>query len=219
MLPPDAPSESKVGAGDAETTSQALVAADSKEIPIFEASVTGSLREGEILSDLVQALLNVQTLSSPEGAIVELKNHPFAVVVTQDCDVMQDFTVRSENSTETLPNVLFCEVIAAEDLRGAVKASGLGSQDWKHLKQNQLERYHYLESAPAAEDAVGNGLPALGVDFKRYFTLPTEEVYFRISSGEAQRRCRLIAPYAQHLRARFFNYHSRVALPRNHQTN
>jgi hypothetical protein len=40
------------------------------------------------------------------------------------------------------------------------------------------------------------------MDFKRYFSLPTEEVYYRIDS-EAKRRCRLVSPYAEHLSTRF----------------
>ena len=39
------------------------------------------------------------------------------------------------------------------------------------------------------------GIPELGVDFKRYFTIPTDEIYKRIEKGEVRRRCVLMSPY------------------------
>ena len=55
--------------------------------------------------------------------------------------------------------------------------------------------------------AIGEGMPELGIDFKRYFTIPTDEVYFRIRA-EAQRRSRLRSPYLEHLSNRFYSFQS-----------
>jgi hypothetical protein len=52
------------------------------------------------------------------------------------------------------------------------------------------------------------------VDFRQYFSLPTEEAYF--GAQPARRRCRLDTPYAEHLSHRFFSHMARVALPIDH---
>jgi len=54
--------------------------------------------------------------------------------------------------------------------------------------------------------------PELGIDFKRYFTLPTAEVYYQIQR-QAARRCCLRSPYLEHLSTRFHAYQQRLALP------
>jgi hypothetical protein len=56
----------------------------------------------------------------------------------------------------------------------------------------------------------------MGIDFKRYFTIPADETYRRVELGEAQRRCVLQSPYLEHLSSRFAYYLSRVALPLDH---
>jgi hypothetical protein len=65
-------------------------------------------------------------------------------------------------------------------------------------------------------DRLQEGLPELAIDFKRYFTVPTDEVYRRIELGEARRRCLLISPYLEHLSSRYAYFLSRIALPVDH---
>jgi hypothetical protein len=132
--------------------------------------------------------------------------------MTQACDLTQDFEPR-QNGKPQLPEVLFCQVPMAEELR---KTPGLASDIWKRIRQNKDERYHFLEGVPLECDACGEAIPELGIDFKRYFTLPTEEVYHQIRSGTIRRRCVLISPYLEHLSTRFAYFLSRVALPRDH---
>jgi hypothetical protein len=80
---------------------------------------------------------------------------------------------------------------------------------------NNHERYQYLHEVSPTEDAVGQGLPFLAIDFRRHFTLSASEVYAALGK-EAQRHCRLKTPYTEHLSARFARYLSRVALPKDH---
>ena len=87
----------------------------------------------------------------------------------------------------------------------------------KAITQNKNERYQCIESVPSEQDSAGEGLAALGIDFKRYFTLPTDELYKRIALGLVRRRCRLKTPYAEQLASRFFYFQSRIALPQDHQ--
>ena len=110
-----------------------------------------------------------------------------------------------------LPSVLLCQVVPAIGLKGSVD-----KRVWDRILINKDERYHFLQRISPDEDAAEEGVPALGIDFKRYFSISTDELYRRIEIGECKRRCRLQTPYAEHLSTRFFYYQSRVALPRDH---
>ncbi len=174
-----------------------------------------SLRQGEILSELPQFRFDAATLGS-EAPLGEAMYHPYAVILSQDCDLEQDFNVRQKKivSDKLLPSVLFCEVATAEELFSRVKA--LGSKLWDRIRINKDERYHFLQAVDGSCDAQQVGLPELGLDFKRYFTLPTDELYQRIENGEAKRRCILVSPYLEHLSSRFAHFLCRVALPEDH---
>ena len=184
-------------------------------------SPNGALRQGEILSNLKQFKLNLESLHSGKP-LAEPIIHPFAIVVTQDCDAEQDFKKRQVSdliSDKIIPSILFCEIVAAEQLRNRDKdnkVKEINSTIWGQVKINKNERYHFLESVSAKSDILGGGLPELTLDFKRYFTIPTEEVYYRLEIGEAKRRCRLVSPYLEHLTSRFNYFQSRIALPEDH---
>lgn len=60
------------------------------------------------------------------------------------------------------------------------------------------------------------GLPELGIDFKKIFTIPTDEIYQRIALGQVKRRAVLVSPYLEHLSSRFAYFLSRIALPQEH---
>jgi hypothetical protein len=186
----------------------------------YAPSADGALRQGEILTNLRQFKLNIESLRAGKP-LAEPIIHPFAIIMTQDCDCEQDFKPRKNGmiSNATIPSVLFCEVVAAEDLRHRDKGSEkveINSTVWGQVKINKNERYHFLESIPKSEDILSEGLPELTLDFKRYFTIPTEEIYYRIEIGEVKRRCRLVSPYLEHLTSRFNYFQSRIALPEDH---
>ena len=177
-----------------------------------ETGAEACLRQGEILTNLVRLVLSLESLTKQQPENIKIL-HGFAVVLSQDCDLDQDFKARKgENKADKIiPSVLFAEVYTAEELFGLVKSSEI----WKRIKQNKDERYHFLQKVEPAGDALKEGLPELGIDFKRFFTIPTDEVYFRIAT-EAKRRCILGSPYLEHLSSRFGFYLSRVALPEEH---
>ena len=183
-----------------------------EETPIYVASVAGArIRQGEVLSGVVQAHLVVETIAESEPT-VDLRTHPLAIVLTQDCDLEQDHNRQGEGKEPNLPSILFCEVATEDEIK-----SGLpGSDIWRRVRANKDERYQYMRAVEDHEDALGHGLPALGIDFKRIFTVPTDEVYWRIAAGRIQRRCCLVSPYREHLAHRFSSYHARVALVVDH---
>lgn len=181
---------------------------------IYEVSDGGPLRQCDILSGIVQ--YNPLASKNREPVRFNQVTHPFAIVLSQDCDLDWDYRARCNESPQhkRIPNVLFCEAIEAEKLRGR---EDINSHIWRRITQNIDERYGFLEQVAAEHDACGEGIPELGIDFKRYFTLATPEIYSQVDHGVAKRRARLLSPYLEHLASRFMAFQARVALPRSHR--
>jgi hypothetical protein len=179
--------------------------------------IRGPLRQGEILTGVRQYRINPDSYGAPEPRTVQV-SHPIALIVSQDCDLDWDYQARQENARphKLIPNVLFCMVVTAERLRGLGPDAGINSKTWGLIQSNKNERYHFFQLVPPEQDLAGEGLPELGTDFKQYFSIPTEEVYFQLQSEQARRRCRLLSPYLEHFSTRFCYYQLRVALPEDH---
>jgi hypothetical protein len=173
---------------------------------------SGHLRQGEILSDVVQARLRLDSIGPVKEPIVDYPMHPYAVVLNQDCDLQWDFADR-QSGGGTLPNILFCEMMPVDEF---YKRLTEGSDIRRRIKNNKDERYQVLEAVPPEEDVLGLGMPDMGIDFKRYFTILTDEVYLRLES-EIKRRALLLPLYAQHLTSRFCYFQSRIPVPREHR--
>jgi hypothetical protein len=185
-----------------------------EESQVYARSGSAELCQGEILSALVQTHLEIASVGITGPIRVSQKHHPFAIIMSQGCDLDLDFKARSGQVKEDqlLPNVLFCEVFTAAVLKGS---GGMNSQIWGRVQRNKDERYQFLQKVEPIYDAVDLGLPEIGIDFKRYFTIPTDEVYAQIQKT-ARRRCRLLSPFLEHLPTRFAHYLCRVALPFEH---
>ena len=89
------------------------------------------------------------------------------------------------------------------------------STDTSPKRSSKDERYQFLQKALASEDGENEGPPELGVDFKRYFPVPTDELDWR-GNSELKGRCRLVSPYLEHFCSRFSGFMNRVALPAEH---
>lgn len=176
---------------------------------------SGPLFQGEIVANLIQARLDVASIGPDLPAVVNLATHPYAVVLTQDCDLESDFMLRTNKrlTGSLIPEILFCEVAEAE---GFKSGADIKSDIWRRVRANKDERYHYLRGVAAEVDAAGQGTPDLALDFKRCFSIPTDEVLRRLEIRELKRRACLEPPYREHLTTRFFYYHFRVALPEDH---
>lgn len=178
--------------------------------------IPGPLRQGEILTDVIQRRRSFQSLSQAVPQIEEIR-HPFCIIVSQDCDLEQDYKARYGEKPATdklLPSVLLLQV---ETYVGLTSALPSDSKIRKLVSENRHERYHVFEQVSGTVDSPGEGLPALGTDFKRYFTVPTEELYAQLQpESNAQRRTQLNTNYLEHFNQRFAGYLSRVALLRPH---
>ena len=184
------------------------------------------LRQGELLSDVIETVLDIESKSNDVPQFLE-KTHPFAFVLSQDCDLDWDFTARlsQQKLQQLIPNILLCEVKEAT-IQAQEVVDSEGSRDstksrlWSRIKINKDERYHFFESIEKCHDLLEDDdrIGELVIDFKRYFTVPTDELYVRIKFGETKRRCRLDHPYLEHLSSRFSYFQSRIALPEDHQS-
>lgn len=141
---------------------------------------------------------------------------PYCVVLTQECDLEQDFSNRNSpekfarSQDKIVPSLLFCPAFPAEQLRAGahlrdIPMERINSADWKRVSQNNNYRYHFL---PEFKDAQ---VPDLVIDFKRYFTVPREVAY-----RETFRKAWLASLadlFREHLSSRFAHYLSRIGLP------
>ena len=189
-------------------------------MPIHEiAAADGPLRQGEILSNVMLPQAVRVANDDPDDRAVDLIRREWAVVVSQDCDLDLDYKARfpadgvAIAEDKKLAQVLLLWANTATAARGLIR----GSDQWKRIRQNNDVRYHVLQDAEPAVDAAGEGVPALTIDFKQYFTVATDELYLQLQRGESRRRCRLSSPYLEHLSTRFAYYLARVAIPIDHQ--
>lgn len=183
---------------------------------------TGPLRQGEILSNVFS--YRIVEATPEEDATIEPSEWKTAIVLSHDCDLEQDFRLRAKIATgadyeshrdNLLLSVLLCPVFPEDEIGATIKSQG--STALTRFRQNKEERYQFLRAVDPALDALQEGLSAMGIDFRRYFTLFTEELYGQLQT-RCQRRCRLISPYLEHLSRRFTNHLSRVGLPLDHHS-
>lgn len=182
-------------------------------------SGSGPLRQGELLSHVkryVPALEWIDREFAGEPVWHEL-TYEFCVVVSQDCDLTQAFdrfqTIqRGSAAVDDLPELLLCPAEAAQNMR--VRA-GLGAKEWKPVRQNANPRYQVIQATTAAFDREGHGVPSLGIDFSRYFSIPTRVLYSQLRC-QARRRVVMKSPYFEHISTRFAAYFARVGLPQPH---
>lgn len=167
--------------------------------------------QGDILEDFQHKFLYYQ---NEEKAIISI-TLPYAIVLSQDCDLEQDYNQRQDNASSTndkfMQSILVCPAYIAESFKRGehLKNMGLimntwGRDKWKDIKSNQNQRFHYFPNDPA------NNMPEIVVDFKQYYTIPRDDIYplhkekYKIS----------IAPlFREDISLRFATYLARIGLP------
>src|SRR6185295_5276550 len=124
------------------------------KVPIYAPSKGGALRQCEIISDLIEPVVEPGSIRDiVKGPFVRGQVHPFAVIISQDCDLEQDFSARQGTQVrqdKLLQNVLLCDVFEIWELitTNSLRASELR----KRLLNNKDERYHFLERIAAEYD-------------------------------------------------------------------
>lgn len=170
------------------------------------------LRQSEILSNITYSFLEP---SSDDSGRMDMRSGTlsYVIVLTPDCDLLQDFRDRRDKRASKLFNVL---MFGAEEAGQAKDRIGYNTKEWKHVQQNVFDQFYYLTAIKADTDLRGRGMPDLVIDFKRYFTLPSGEIYRQCALAEpdkAFRRCRLTDLWREDLQRRAMSYMQRVGLP------
>lgn len=122
------------------------------------------LRQGEVLSDLVEWNIVFNDQGEAEADHVD---HPFAVIVTQDCDLEQDYRARTdpEMKPQQRENGLLAHVLVVVAANfEASKEKFAGSDVRRRAHQNKDERYQFLAPGGPTEDLLGLGFPSLILD-------------------------------------------------------
>ncbi|MCR6712896.1 MAG: hypothetical protein NVV57_09495 [Demequina sp.] len=156
-----------------------------------------------------------------EGAevVVKITRFPYAVVLTQDCELEQDANARANGSIgQRILHVLLApayhqaDLIAGEHLSLLdIQASSINaspkSQSAKDFMRNNNPRYHQLPLSKA-----GDGLPDLVVDFKHNFSVNADYLA-TIHAMRGVALTRLADLYREDLSQRYAAFLSRIALP------
>ncbi|MFC1548035.1 hypothetical protein ACFL5M_05870 [Candidatus Neomarinimicrobiota bacterium] len=169
--------------------------------------------QGDILRDVEY----FERATEQEGIIEVAKiRFPLVIVLTQDCDLQQDYKFRVEDKAtqdKWLISVLVAPLYNAEHVYGGEHLSKIGissesinrsSTDGRLLKQNQKPRYHFLEF-PQEMPLV----PSV-IDFKHYFSVPV--VYLR-ELKKTNFLCKVSELYREDISQRFAAFLSRIGLP------
>lgn len=151
---------------------------------------------------------------------------PYAVVLSQECDLAQDQGNREENAEaeklataemkhdKLLPTVLFCPAYQAalfvqgKHLEGRRMGTFSGKL-WELIRQNKNPRYHYLVGYADLQ------VPELVLDFKHFFVLSMELLTSHYNNPEHS-IARLAELYREDLSQRFAAYFGRIGLPTPH---
>ncbi|NQE35189.1 hypothetical protein [Microcoleus asticus] len=182
-----------------------------------------SLRQGEILTNVTQYNVDPAALSSEQPDIslsVNQITHPYAIVVTQDCDLDWDYKARAEKEQSKpdkfLNSVILCEISKAEEVRKS--GNNMNRKEWELVSTQRHERFYFLEKIDVDYELQQQGLPELTVDFKRVFAIEAATLYYQLNNGMTLRRAILCSPYLEHFSRRYYSFHGRVALPAQYES-
>ncbi len=143
---------------------------------------------------------------------------PLVVILTQDCDLEQDYKVRwsrdkPNSQDKMLLSVLVAPLYNAEHVYQGEHLGDLGMQmqtivknrtHGRFLRQNEIPRYHYLEFPPNI-----NIVPSV-IDFKHYFSVNSKYIK-KIKSKQFV--CSIPPLHREEISQRFAYFLSRIGLP------
>lgn len=149
------------------------------------------ISQGDIFED-IQIPIGIEVI---DGEKYEIKRKfPYAVVMTQDCDLEQDFEnrkIESNNQRNRILSILLCPAFLSDDLQEGfhlqdvkLEMDRLNSKLWTPIKKNKDERYYFLDTENVIiEDNPDDfiSVPDLVIDFKHYQTF--KEMKYTINIG------------------------------------
>ncbi len=143
---------------------------------------------------------------------------PNVIVLTQDCDLAQDFMFRTGKPKQMtqdkyLLSVLVAPLYNAEYVYSGEHLSKIGitmqtinprSSPGKYLRNNETPRYHYIEFPPEV------ALPPSVIDFKHYFSVNVEYLSFIKKTNFV---CQVSELFREDISYRFASFLARIGLP------
>lgn len=166
--------------------------------------------QGDIYSntEFIESALEIE-------GVIEISKiaFPFVIVLTQDCDLDQDYMVRwsrteVSNQDKKLLSVIVAPLYNVEHFHKGEHLSELNMEMAKirgnTLKQNKNPRYHYIEF-PKKTPIV----PSI-IDFKHYFTVNVEYLKHHKKENFV---CQISTLYREDISQRFSSFLSRIGLP------
>lgn len=175
----------------------------------------GRISQGDVIRDIEC----IEYVAEKRGVLEVSKiKFPIVVVLTQDCDLEQDFPYRNPRLTRPkhdnrrLLSVLVVPLYNAEHVFQGNHLSELslkmtpieGKTRLDMLKKNEIPRYHYLDF-PSDIPIV----PSIA-DFKHYFSV---NIGYLGKTRAKNFVCRLSELYREDLSQRFAAYLARIGLP------
>ena len=133
--------------------------------------------QGDILRDIIFLEWDLNEGNPQKSPVID-KNLPYIVILTQDCDLEQDFKNRRDKDAEKhdkfLQSILVCPAYISEQFKKGVHLEEFGlkmetfnSDRYSVIKQNNNARYHFLEKSSREYQ-----IQELVLDFKHYYTIP-----------------------------------------------
>lgn len=167
--------------------------------------------------------MEIKIINRTDEKIDELSiTFPYGVVLTQDCDLSEDYKNRNKSSSteikkgvEThdkyMQSILVCPLFIADELRQGDHLKKLSltrehwnSAQWSLIRSNQNKRFHFFEIDNK------NKLSAIVADFKFYYTIPRDELYDLVKNNY---KVSIKNLFKESLSQRFAYYLSRIGLP------
>jgi hypothetical protein len=141
----------------------------------------------------------------------------YAVIVSQDCDLQQDYTnhisEKVEKHDKYIPSIILAPAYLAESLRSGEHLSEKGqrmesynSKLWTSIEKNNNYRYHYLHSDSDRQ------INSLVIDFKHFFTI-SRDLFYSVYNNRHHYLASLAPLFRENLTDRFFHYLARIGLP------
>ena len=170
--------------------------------------------QGDILRDVL--LVEMHFTDETGGNYkVEEKKLPYIVVLTQDCDLEQDFIKRNkiaEKHDKYMESILVCPAYQAESFREGTHLEKFdltmerwNSEKYAQIKKQQNDRFHFLGGYQPFQ------VPDLVIDFKHYYTIPRDIAYFLMKNNHYLASLRQL--FREDLSHRFSFFLSRIGLP------
>lgn len=172
--------------------------------------------------DIYKSIEYLEYIKEKKG-VLEISKiiYPYVIVLTQDCDLKQDFVNRKEKKVKPektqdkyLISVLVAPLFNVEHFKKGEHFSEIelhmrddipwDQTEGKKIKKNELPRYHYLKFPPELEivDSI--------IDFKHFFSINIK------SLNKIRRKnfvCSVAELFREEISDRFAFYLARIGLP------